>query len=103
MAHFNLTNAEVKEFKIVYIDARNPLFMNSLMYDSENEALFGIQDVPDGMEFLILKLKNYSSTGYDWEILPYGYYRKYQAAIWIYERKFVLLLFILIMYLILKK
>tara|TARA_R110002051_G_scaffold293915_1_gene359038 strand:- start:1028 stop:1339 length:312 start_codon:yes stop_codon:yes gene_type:complete len=103
MPQSTTTQPVVKDFKIVYIDSRNPLQMYSLMYDSENEALFGIQDVPDDMEFMIFKLKNYNQTGYHWEILPYGYYRKYQTAIWIYERKFVLLLFILILYLILKK
>tara|TARA_R110002020_G_scaffold383606_1_gene594285 strand:- start:283 stop:594 length:312 start_codon:yes stop_codon:yes gene_type:complete len=103
MPHLKLMKPEVQNFKIVYIDSRNPLQMYSLMYETEIDALFGIQDVPDGMEFLILKLQNYTGTGYEWEILPYGYYRKYQTAIWIYERKFVLLLFILILYLILKK
>ena len=104
---------KVKKYKITYLDPRNPSVVYSKMYESENDALFGIQDVPDGMDFLILKLKNYKeneqssfldySYKYTWEILPYGYHNKFKTAIWIYERKFLLLLFLLIIYLITKK
>ena len=97
------TPPEVKEYKVVYIDPRDPFYMYSMMYDSEIDSLFGIQDVPEGKEFLIMKLNKYDTNGYKWEVLPYGYYRKYQTAMWMYERKFVLLLFIFIVYLILKK
>ena len=103
MPHLHLTNPEVKDFKLVYIDPRNPLYIHSTMYDTENDALFGIPSVPDGMEFLIMELQNYNQNGFEWKILPYGYYQKYQTALWIYERKFLLLLFILIIYLITKK
>ena len=96
------TPPPVKEFKVAYINPRQPLKMYSKMYDTEIDALFGIQEVPEGMEFLIMKLNQYDINGYEWEILPYGYYRKYETAMWMYERKFVLLLFAVILYLILK-
>lgn len=103
MRKLKLTYPEIKDFKVVYIDPRNPLYIYSTMYDNENDALFGIQNIPDGMEFLIMELKDYNENGFEWEILPYGYYKKYQTALWIYERKFLLLLFLLIIYLITKK
>ena len=71
MIHLNIFETETSFFYNL-IFHRNPLHVYSLMYETEIDALFGIQDVPKDMEFMIFELKNYTKTGYHWKILPYG-------------------------------
>ena len=93
----------VHKFKLVHFDKYNPKQIYSSMYISENEALFGIKDVPKGNDYLIFKLIFNKKGNYNWEALPYGKYQSFIIWNWIIARGLIIGLILLTLYITFKK
>lgn len=99
----NITSVNGGAFKIVHFNKYSPEIVHTLFYDSENQALFGIQDVPSDNEYIIFKQTINENNSYTWELLPYGYDKKYKINMFIISRIWIITIILLVIYFLTKK
>tara|TARA_R110000823_G_scaffold210295_2_gene340716 strand:+ start:891 stop:1172 length:282 start_codon:yes stop_codon:yes gene_type:complete len=86
--------------KLVWYSNNDYKVINSLMFNSVNEALIYSKNLSN---FMIMKLTSNEADFYKWEVLEYGDFNKYKSGMFINKYFFAVLIISFIGFILIKK
>jgi len=75
--------------KLTWISPNDYNYLNSVMYNTVNEALSNRKKYVSDEKWLIMKLIKTDGNKYEWKLLPYGQYKSYKSGMIVRDNKLI--------------